>query len=101
MAAVPPAISDSDDMMKLLQSFDQQQQQQQPSYILSNGQEVSIETTPTTTAVVVQRSLANIEEQMNTIRNKLEKKSPKITMGQIGQKLDIIIDILKKNGFLE
>lgn len=101
MAAVPPAISDSDDMMKLLQSFDQQQQQQQPSYILSNGQEVSIETTPTTTAVVVQRSLANIEEQMNTIRNKLEKKSPKITMGQIGQKLDIIIDILKKNGFSE
>ena len=100
MAAVPPAISDSDDMMKLLQSFDQQQQQQ-PSYILSNGQEVSIETTPTTTAVVVQRSLANIEEQMNTIRNKLEKKSPKITMGQIGQKLDIIIDILKKNGFSE
>ena len=73
---------------------------QHPSYILSNGQEVSIETTPTT-AVVVQRSLANIEEQMNTIRNKLEKKSPKITMGHIGQKLDIIIDILKKNGFSE
>ena len=101
MAAVPPAISDSDDMMNLLQFFDQQQQQQQPSYILSNGQEVSIETTPTTTAVIVQRFLANIEEQMNTIRNKLEKKSPKITMGQIGQKLDIIIDILKKNGFSE
>ena len=56
----------------------QQQQQQQPSYILSNGQEVSIETTPTTTAVVVQRSLANIEEQMNTIRNKLEKSHPKL-----------------------
>ena len=47
------------------------------------------------------RSLANIEEQMATIRSKLDKKSPKVTLFQINAKLDAIINILRKNGISE
>ena len=49
----------------------------------------------------LQQSLANIEHQMTSIRCKLEKKSPKLTLFQLNQKLERIITILKKNGFTE
>ena len=49
----------------------------------------------------LQQNLANIEHQMTSIRCKLEKKSPKLTMFQLNQKLERIITILKKNGFTE
>ena len=51
------------------------------------------------TPTPVHRTLANIEEQMVTIRNKLEKRSPKVTTAQLNQKLDRIINILRKMGF--
>ena len=53
------------------------------------------------TPTPVHRALANIEEQMVTIRNKLEKRSPKVTTAQLNQKLDRIINILRINGISE
>ena len=53
------------------------------------------------TPTPVHRTLANIEEQMVTIRNKLEKRSPKVTTAQLNQKLDRIINILRINGISE
>ena len=53
------------------------------------------------TSTPVHRTLANIEEQMVTIRNKLDKRSPKVTTAQLNQKLDRIINILRKNGISE
>ena len=53
------------------------------------------------TPTPVHRTLANIEEQMVTIRNKLEKRSPKVTTAQLNQKLDRIINILRINGITE
>ena len=79
--------------MDLLQAVEPQQQ---TSHILTDEQvREPMITSP------VQRSLANIEEQMATIRNELDKKSPKVTTVQIGQKLDRIINILRKNGISE
>jgi uncharacterized membrane protein len=53
------------------------------------------------TSTPVHRTLANIEQQMVTIRDKLDKRSPKVTTAQLNQKLDRIINILRKNGISE
>ena len=117
----PRIISDNQvDLMNLLQDIGQEDPYQHPhqgtsSYILtdkhcetssaeqlSNNTEPMMEYTQTLTpSTPVQRSLANIEEQMATIRSKLDKKSPKVTIAQLSQKLDRIINMLRKNGISE
>ena len=116
----PRIISDNQvDLMNLLQDIGQEDPYQHPhqgtsSYILtdkretpyeqlSNNTEPMMEYTQTTLtpSTPVQRSLANIEEQMATIRSKLDKKSPKVTIAQLSQKLDRIINMLRKNGITE
>ena len=117
----PRIISDNqEDLMNLLQGIVQEVPHQHPhqgtsSYILtdkhretscaeqlSNNTEPMMEYTQTlTSSTPVQRSLANIEEQMATIRSKLDKKSPKVTTAQLSQKLDRIINMLRKNGITE
>ena len=111
-------IDNQADLMNLLQDIVQEVPHQHPqgtsSYILtdkretpyeqlSNNTEPMMEYTQTilTPSTPVQRSLANIEEQMATIRSKLDKKSPKITTAQLSQKLDRIINMLRKNGISE
>ena len=114
-----PNIDNQADLMNLLQDIVQEVPHQHPqgtsSYILtdkhgetpcaeqlSNNTELMMEYTQTLTpSTPVQRSLANIEEQMATIRSKLDKKSPKVTTAQLSPKLDRIINMLRKNGITE
>ena len=84
--AVEPTDNINDEPMMMIQD-------QQP-----DPQKTHSSITPETP---VHRTLANIEEQMVTIRNKLDKRSPKVTTAQLNQKLDRIINILRKNGISE
>ena len=72
-----------------------------PMMVIQEHPESPQKTHSSITSTPVHRTLANIEEQMVTIRNKLEKRSPKVTTAQLNQKLDRIINILRKNGISE
>ena len=43
-------------------------------------------------------ALSCLQENVNLIRNHLEKKPNKLSMKKLDNKLDLILDILKKNG---
>ena len=49
----------------------------------------------------VHKTLVNLETQVSTIREKLEKKTPRVSMVHLDHKLNRILLILKKNGFDE
>ena len=44
-------------------------------------------------------TLSCLQENVNSIRHYLEKKPEKLSMKKLDKKLDLILDILKKNGF--
>ena len=44
-------------------------------------------------------TLSCLQENVNFIRHHLEKKPKKLSMKKLDKKLDLILDILKKNGF--
>ena len=73
------------DMVNLLHQFDKEVQRQTAVELTDND--------------TVQKSLHQLEEDMNTIRGCLEKKRAKITLVDINTKLDTILAILNQNGF--
>ena len=81
------------DMMELLRAVEEDH----PEYFTPSNEDCSV-ISSAGDATAVRRSLENIENNITSLRDRMDRKSPKVTMVQIDQKIDKVLDILQRNG---